>query len=119
MPKNSNNEIHRILRDISNLMQHGKSSSDIMTLLHIPLRSYRRYTSKIYKQQSKEWHDLVKHEVATQLLRLRSSYEETHLAAKELCKTPGLQTTDVLLALAAKDQALLDQLKLMLKALNY
>ena len=60
MPNNSKNNILRIQKDISSLMQQGKSSEEIMNLLHIPLRSYRRYTKSIFLQDKEIWHDHVK-----------------------------------------------------------
>jgi hypothetical protein len=113
MSNNSRSNILRIQKDISNLMAEGKSSQEIMVLLHIPLRSYRRYTAAIHKQQSKEWNDLVKHEVATELLMLRSSLEETFTKSRELANTPGLCTTDVLAALNSQNSARLSIIQLL------
>jgi hypothetical protein len=66
-----------------------------MNLLKIPLRSYRRYTSTINKQNQKAWYSLVKYELATELIKLRSSLEESYQTAKELCTKPGLDTQDI------------------------
>jgi deoxyxylulose-5-phosphate synthase len=114
MSNNSRNNILRIQKDISNLMQQGKSSQEIMDLLHIPLRSYRRYTAAINKQEKNAWYSLVKNELATELLRLKSSYEESFTKSRELANTSSV-TTDVLLALEAKDSAMLNIVRLLVE----
>lgn len=93
-------------------MQQGKSSQEIMDLLHIPLRSYRRYTKSIFLQDKEIWYNAVKDEVCTELLNLRNSLEDTYVAALALSKIAGLDTTEVLAALRAKDDSRLSIVQL-------
>ena len=55
-----------------------------MDTLAIPERTFRRYCSKIYEQDQKIWVSITKNELASELLRLRSSLEETYNIAKKM-----------------------------------
>lgn len=119
MPKPSQNKVLRKQKDISQLMQQGKTSQEIMDLLGIPLRSYRRYTAAIHKQNQKAWYSLVRDELATELLKLRASLEESYHIALTLSKKPGLDTMDVLAALRAKDDSRLSQIQMLVEGLEW
>lgn len=90
-----------------------------MNTLKIPLRTYRRYTASIHKQNQEIWYSLVRDELCTELLKLRSSLEDTYKIAKELCEKPDLGTGDTLEALQAKDSARLSVVQLLVEGTSY
>lgn len=117
MPKNSNNDIVRIEKDISQLMQQGKSSGEIMDILGIPLRTFRRYTAAIHKQNQIAWYSLVRDELATELLRLRASLEESYHIALAMAEDP--ECPNRLEALQQKDDCRLSQVHLIVEGITY
>lgn len=117
MPQNSNNKILRIQRDIHSLMQQGKSSEDIMSTLKIPLRSYRRYCSTIYKQRKEVWYSITSQQLEHELLRLKDSLEHTYRTALAMSEDP--EYNDRLQALQAKDDARLSIVQLLEEGPEY
>lgn len=108
----------QLLADIRALMKQNKSSEQIMSLLHIPLRSYRRYTSKIYKQNQKAWYSLVRDELETELLALRFSFNETFTIAREIALDPSNKVEERLQALTVKDQSRLNLIQLLTEGIE-
>lgn len=106
--KHTKAQVQRILTDIRALMQQNVPDSQIRYALGLELRQYQYFARRINLQNQKIWHDLVKDEVATELLRLRASLEDTYQTALALSKTPDLGTGDLLAVLRAKDTVRLD-----------
>jgi hypothetical protein len=109
----TNAEVQRIISDIRTLMQQGKDDNEIREILGIEIRQYQRFTAAINKQNQKAWYSLVKNELATELIKMKASLEDSYQAALLLSKRSGLTTTDVLAALAAKDSARISVIQLL------
>ena len=75
--KKSKDNVLRIEKDIRALLEQRKSSQEIMDILSIPERSFRRYCA-IYNQDLKTFLSITKEQLGTELLKLRSSLEETY-----------------------------------------
>lgn len=69
----------------------------------LELRTYQRHIKRIGEEDKAVWYSIIRDELATELLRLRSSLEETYLIAKGLAEDP--QYNNKLEALQAKDDA--------------
>ena len=91
----TNSELQRIISDIRQLMEQGKTDNEIRGILGLEVRQYQRFVKSINLQNQKAWYFLVKNELATQLLALRNSLEETFTKSRELANIPGSSTTDV------------------------
>jgi hypothetical protein len=102
--KRSKTDVLRIEKDIRALRTQGKTHDEIMELLKIPIRSYRRYCSRIYSQDKEIWASIVHDEIEAQLLLLKTSLEYTYLKALELAKTKS-DTEEIISALQTKDSA--------------
>ena len=87
MPK-SKNKVLRIEKDIRALLEQRKSSQEIMDVLSIPERTFRRYSSRIYRQDQNTWASITKHQLSTELLRLQQSLEETYRISLAMAKDP-------------------------------
>ena len=59
--KKSKVNVLRIEKDIRALIEQRKSSQEIMDILSIPERTFRRYCSRIYNQDQKTWLSITKH----------------------------------------------------------
>jgi hypothetical protein len=117
--KHTKAQVQRILEDIQALMQKNVPDSQIRYTLGLELRQYQYFAKRINLQNQEIWRDLVKYDLATELIRLRRSLEESYLTAKELCTKPGLDTQDILAALRAKDSVRLDIINLLYEGQNY
>ena len=117
--KHTKAQVQRILEDIQALMQKNVPDSQIRYTLGLELRQYQYFAKRINLQNQEIWRDLVKYDLATELIRLRRSLEENYLTAKELCTKPGLDTQDILAALRAKDSVRLDIINLLYEGQNY
>ena len=87
MPK-SKNKVLRIEKDIRALIEQRKSSQEIMDILSIQERTFRRYSSRIYRQDQNTWASITKHQLSTELLRLQQSLEETYRISLAMAKDP-------------------------------
>jgi hypothetical protein len=117
--KHTKAQVQRILEDMQALMQKNVPDSQIRYTLGLELRQYQYFAKRINLQNQEIWRDLVKYDLATELIRLRRSLEESYLTAKELCTKPGLDTQDILAALRAKDSVRLDIINLLYEGQNY
>jgi hypothetical protein len=117
--KHTKAQVQRILEDIQALMQKNVPDSQIRYTLDLELRQYQYFAKRINLQNQELWRDLVKYDLATELIRLRRSLEESYLTAKELCTKPGLDTQDISAALRAKDSVRLDIINLLYEGQNY
>ena len=88
MPLKSKDKVLRIEKDIRALLEQNKSSKEIMDILKIPERTFRRYSSRIYQQDQKIWLSITKHQLSTQLIKLKDSLEETYNIAKDMALDP-------------------------------
>ena len=86
--KKSKVNVLRIEKDIRALLKQRKSSQEIMDILSIPERTFRRYCSRIYNQDQKTWLSITKHQLGSELLRFRSSLEETYDISREMALDP-------------------------------
>ena len=59
-----------------------------MDILSIPERTFRRYCSRIYNQDQKTWLSITKHQLGSELLRFRSSLEDTYDISREMALDP-------------------------------
>ena len=85
------------------MMQENVPDSQIRYTLGLRIRQYQRFARRINLENQAIWRELVKGELAGELLRLRSSIESSYQAALTLLETPGLDTEDTLMILRAKD----------------
>ena len=111
MPLKSKVKVLRIEKDIRALLEQRKTSQEIMDILSIPERTFRRYCSRIYTEDQKTLLSITKNELASELLRLRSSLEETYKISKEMANDPKCE--DRLAALQSKDDARLSIVQLL------
>ena len=86
--KKSKVNVLRIEKDIRALLKQRKSSQEIMDILSIPERTFRRYCSRIYNQDQKTWLSITKHQLGSELLRFRSSLEDTYDISREMALDP-------------------------------
>jgi len=82
--KKSKDNVLRTENDIRALRAQGKTNDEVMAILKIPMRSYRRYCSAINKKDKQIWYSLVRDEVESQFLMLKNSLEHTYHRAREL-----------------------------------
>ena len=112
MPK-SKNKVLRIEKDIRALIEQRKSSQEIMDILSIQERTFRRYSSRIYRQDQNTWASITKHQLSTELLRLQQSLEETYRISLAMAKDPEYE--DRLNTLQQKDDARLSIIHLLVE----
>src|SRR6476659_6319383 len=86
--KKSKDNVLRIEKDIRALLEQRKSSQEIMDILSIPERTFRRYCSMIYNQDQKTFLSITKEQLGSELLRLRSSLEETYDISRGMALDP-------------------------------
>ena len=111
--KKSKVNVLRIEQDIRALLEQRKSSQEIMDILSIPERTFRRYCALIYRQDQKTWASITKHQLASSLLKLRSSLEETYDISREMALDPKCE--DRLGALASMNDARLSIIHLLVE----
>jgi hypothetical protein len=85
--KRSKDDVFRIENDVRQLRAEGKSGDEIMVLLKIPERTYRRYIQRVCEQDKQLWYSIVSETVYTEFLRLKDSFEYTYQVAKKLSET--------------------------------
>ena len=107
----SKDKILRIEQDIRALRAQNKTHDEVMAILKIPLRSYRRYCSSIAKQDREIWHSIVEEQLSSELLHLKSSLEETYRVSLEMALDP--ECKDKIEALHCKDDARLSIVQLL------
>ena len=110
--KKSKVNVVRIEKDIRALLEQRKSSQEIMDILSIPERTFRRYCSRIHQEDQNTWLSITKHQLATSLLKLRSSLEETYDISREMALDPKCE--DRLGALASMNDARLSICQLLM-----
>jgi hypothetical protein len=93
----------RIIKDIRTLRDSGKADTEIRALLGIELRTYQRYTKRIHEEDQKVWYSITQEQMETELLRLKSSLEETYNITKQTALDPECE--DRIEALHCKDDA--------------
>ena len=101
--KKSKDNVLRIEKDIRALLEQRKSSQEIMDILSIPERTFRRYCSRIYHEDQKIFLSVTKEQLSSELLRLRSSLEETYKISKDMALDPKCENR--LAALASMNDA--------------
>ena len=82
----------RIIKDIRNLRDSGKSDNDIRALLGIELRTYQRYTKTIYEEDKQVWYDIASQELESELLKLRTCLNNSYNIAKKMSED---ETADI------------------------
>jgi hypothetical protein len=81
----------RIIKDIRSLRDSGKSDVEIREILGIELRTFQRYTKTIYEQDQQVWFSITQEQLATELLRMKKSLEDTYKIAKEMALDPNCE----------------------------
>jgi hypothetical protein len=117
--KKSKDNVLRIENDIRALRAQDKSNDEVMAILKIPLRSYRRYCSSIAKQDREIWDHIVEQELASEFLKLRESLNHSYKIAKQLSEDSKLECEDRLAALESKDQSRINLVELMIEGPKY
>jgi hypothetical protein len=112
----SKDDIERILLDIRQLKAQSNTDNQIMETLSIPLRTYRRYLVRIYKDDKIVWLSLARTQLEPELLRLKESFESTYKRALELSNQDDER---VLEALYTKDDARMNIVKLLVEGPKY
>jgi hypothetical protein len=97
------------------MMQENVPDSQIRYTLNLGLRQYQYFARRIKKKNQKIWRELVKGELASELLRLRSSIENSYQTALSLLQTPGLDIQDTLAILRSKDSMRSDIINLLVE----
>lgn len=110
--KKSKDNVLRIEKDIRALLEQRKTSQEIMDILSIPERTFRRYCANIYQQDQNTWLSITKHQLASSLLKLRSSLEEAYDISREMALDPKCE--DRLGALASMNDARLSICQLLM-----
>lgn len=113
--KRTNANIDRIRVQIRKFVHEGIPDKEIIDTLAIPRRTFYTYKKKIIEQDKKLWREITSEYLASELLRLRSSLEETFTKSRELANTPGLDVGDVLAALNSQYSARLSILQLLVE----
>ena len=116
--KKSKDNVLRIEQDIRALRGQDKTNDEVMAILEIPLRSYRRYCSSIARQDREIWDHIVKQELASEFLKLRESLNHSYKIAKQLSEDSKLECEDRLAALESKDQSRINLVELMIEGPN-
>jgi hypothetical protein len=107
----TNSQVQRIIKDIRSLRDNGKSDIEIRQTLGLELRTYQKYTHRIHEEDQQIWFSITQEQLATELLRLRSSLEETYKISKDMANDPKCE--DRLVALQSKDDARLSIVQLL------
>ncbi len=100
----TNNQVQRIEQDIRALRIQNKSDSKIRDILGLEPRTYRNYSKRIHDEDTAIWYAITAEEMAGELIRLKSSFEDTYLKAKALSES-SKDVGEILDALADKDSA--------------
>jgi hypothetical protein len=117
--KKSKDNVLRIENDIRALRAQEKTNDEVMAILKIPLRSYRRYCSTIARQDREIWYNIVEQELASEFLKLRDSLNHSYKIAKQLSEDSKLECEDRLAALESKDQSRINLVELMVEGPKY
>jgi hypothetical protein len=114
MPSRTNSEVQRLEKDIRTLRDSGRSDFEIRQTLKIEERTYRRYRRyirKIHLDDERVWFSITQEQLDLELLRLKSSLEETYRISLAMAKDPKYE--DRLSVLLAKDDARMNVVKLL------
>jgi hypothetical protein len=106
-------DIERIILDIRQLKAQSSTDNQIMEVLNIPLRTYRRYLARIYKDDKKIWSTVVSTQLQAELLRLKEAFEEDYKFCKEKLKDPELEDYQKIEWLQEKTNARMNIVKLL------
>jgi hypothetical protein len=82
----TNSEVQRIEKDIRALRDSGKSDIEIRETLKTEERTYRRYIRKIHLEDERVWFSITQEQLGSELLRLKSSLEETYRISLAMAK---------------------------------
>ena len=115
--KKTKEQLDRILDDIKRL-RNDKTEQEIMGLLAIEYRTFRRYMEIINKQDKEAWLNITRTQLEPELLKLKSSLEHTYNKALEEVDN-ATNTQDRLLALETKDDARLNIVHLITEGPDY
>lgn len=110
----TNNQVQRIEQDIRALRMQNKSENEIRALLGLEPRTYRNYSKRINDEDMAIWYAITAEEMAGELLRLKSSFEDTYLKAKALSETEK-DVDAILEALDSKDNARINIVRLLVE----
>lgn len=111
--KRSKSEIHRIMEDIRKYRDKDYSDTQIRINLGIPERTFRRYSSKIRQEDKKIWLSMTQDRLEYELLRLKSSLEDTYQIAKSISENERIDPDDRLNALNTMNDARLSIVQLL------
>ena len=107
----------RILADIRSLRKQNKSDLEIRNTLGIKLRMWQRYVKRLHDEDKEIWRSLVQNELESELLRLRSSLEDTYRIASDMAEHGD--EFNKLEACKAKDDARLSIVQLLKEGPDY
>jgi hypothetical protein len=109
--RSTNSQVQRIEKDIRALRDSGKNDIEIRETLGIELRTYQRYMHKIHLEDQMVWLSITQEQLGSELLRLKSSLEETYRISLAMAKDPKYE--DKIEALHCKDDARLSIIHLL------
>lgn len=122
MGKKSREQTIRIIEDIKkyrNSEDKVYSEAEIMQLLSIPLRSYKRYIKEIHDQDKEAWLNVTRTQLEPELIKLKTSLEHTYKVMKEDLENKAQTTQDKAIACSAKDDARLSIVQLITEGPDY
>jgi hypothetical protein len=111
----TNSQVQRIKKDIRTLRDSGKSDIEIRETLGLELRTYQKYNHIIHLEDQKVWLSITQQQLASELLRLRSSLEETFKISKKMAEDPNLECGDKIEALNCMNDSRLNIIKLLVE----
>jgi hypothetical protein len=107
----------RILQDIRSLRKQNKPDEEIRNTLGIKYRMWVRYVKRLHEEDKEIWRSLVSNELESELLRLRSSLEDTYRIASNMAENGD--EFNKLEACKAKDDARLSIVQLLKEGPDY
>ena len=107
----TNSQVERIKKDIRALRDSGKSDIEIRDTLGLELRTYQKYMHILHLEDQKAWLSITQEQLGSELLRLKSSLEETYKITKDMALDPKCE--DRLGALASMSDSRLNIVKLL------
>lgn len=124
MPKKSKEHVANIVSKIRQYRKQGLSEDQIKHDLALIDRTYQRYDKIIREQDHEAWLNVTKNELEPELLKLKSSLEDTYKIADDLSKQKvteenHIMITDILEACKAKDDARLSIVQLITEGPDY
>ena len=109
----TNSQVQRIEKDIRSLRESGKTDIEIRETLGLELRTYQRHKKRIHEEDQKVWFSITQEQLGTELLRLKSSLEETYRMSLTMAQDPKYE--DRLGALASMNDARLSIIHLLVE----